>query len=147
MSKIAVLTRNYAAHLDPASKKGGAVTFYSNVSWRSIEDAHIAGKHVVVYFIVGESPGEITYEGTLENIVIIPPVEEDTELLEKLLCDAPDDAARQEVEKGTARTIYSVTGVKKLCSPFPQVALCKRSDGKPVSKDYGRGYCIVYPHE
>lgn len=144
MSDIAVLTRNYKEHLESALKKGGAVTFYSNVVWRSIEDAHIAGKHVIVYFIVVEQPGQVTYEGTLENIVI-PPVK-DAALLEKLLCDAPDDAARQEVEKGTARTIYSVTGVRMASPPFPQVALCKRSDGKPVSKDYGRGYCIVYPH-
>lgn len=142
---IAVLTRNYAAHLDPASKKGGAVTFYSNAVWRSIVDAHSAGKHVIVYFILVEQPGQISYEGTLENIVI-PPVK-DTALLERLLRDAPDDAARMEVEKGMARTVYSVTGVKKASPPFSQVALLKHSDGKPVSKDYGRSYCIVFPHE
>ncbi len=145
MADIAVLTHNYKTHLDPALKNGGVVTFYSNIAWRSIEDAHIAGEKVTIYFIVAEQLGEITYEATLEKIVILP--FKDTALLENLLIEAPDEAAQAEVEKGSARTIYSVTGVKIVSPPFSQTELIKQSDHKPVSKDYARSYCIVSPHE
>ncbi len=145
MADIAVLTRNYTTHLEPMLEKGESVTFYSNVPWKSIEDAHIEGKKVVVYFVVSEHPGLVSYEGTLADIVI-PPVK-DTAHLEKLLNRAPDKAARAEVDKGTARTIYSVSNVTKLTPAFSQTELLKRSDGKAVSKDYERSYCIVHPYE
>lgn len=145
MADIAVLTRNYTTHLHPALEKSGPTTFYSNRAWRSIENAHIEGKRVIIYFVVSEQPGYVTYQATLVSIVI-PPVK-DTSLLEMLLKDAPDKAARAEVEKGTARTIYSVSGVNMVLPPFPQTTLLKHFSGAPVSKDFERNYCIVAPHE
>lgn len=145
MTDIAVLTRNYTEHLDPVLANGAPITFYSNVAWKFIEDAHLSGKSILVYFVVNEHPGEITYQGRLATIVI-PPVK-DTSLLNMLLDNAPDGAARAEVESGMARTVYSVTDIKRVLPSFSQTELLKHSDGKPVSKEYERSYCIVFPHE
>ncbi|TXT24678.1 MAG: hypothetical protein FD134_1400 [Gallionellaceae bacterium] len=146
MADVAVLTRNYTVHLEPASKTSNSVTFYSNVPWKSIEDAHVCGKAIVIYFIVSEQPGIVSYEGTLTDIVIIPPVK-DTARLNRLLDAAPDKAAKEEVETGSAKTVYSVSHIKKVLHPFAQTELLKKSDGNQVSKNYERSYCIVCPYE
>jgi hypothetical protein len=145
MADLAVLTRNFKNHLDPALAGGAPVTFYSNVLWKTVEEAHIAGKRVVIYFVVSDDPGQVTYQANLVDIVI-PPVK-DTQRLEQLLKHAPDHAARAEIDNGSAKTLYSVAHVKKVVPAFSQTELLKRSDGKPVSKDYERSYCIVDPYE
>ena len=103
MIDIAVLTRNYSIHLARAIEVKQPMTFYSNVAWKRIEDAHIAEKSVAVYFVVAETPGKVAYTGTLSSI-IIPPVK-DTSLLDGLLAYAPDAAAKEAVAKGAARTV------------------------------------------
>jgi hypothetical protein len=144
--KIAVLTRNYKAHLDDAMKNAEkSMTFYSNVPWTSVKNAHSSGTEVVVYFVVPEHAGLVSYRGTLVGIQS-PPVK-GSDYLEKLLERAPDDAARDEVVKGKARTVYQVSQITKVSPAFFQSELLKRSDGMAVSADYGRGYCIVHPYD
>jgi hypothetical protein len=145
MADVAVLTRNFAVHLEPAVTRGGRVTFYSNVRWRHIEAERQAGEEIVVYFIVSEHSGVVTYEGRLDAICI-PPVK-DTAELEAILRRAPDDAARAAVQSGEAKTIYSISDVRRVTPPFAQTELLKRVDGKPVDRDYSRSYCVVEPFE
>ena len=145
MTDLAVLTRNFTAHLDPAVDGKKPVTFYSNVAWKRVEDAHISGKSVAVYFVVAENPRHVAYTGILKNIVI-PPVKDST-LLDGLLSMAPDAAAKEAVSNGKARTVYSVTNVQRLPTPFSQTELLKLSDGSPVNANYERSYCIVSPFE
>jgi hypothetical protein len=145
MVKIAVLTRNYKTHLDDAMKNAQkSMTFYSNVPWTSIKNAHSSATEVAVYFVVAEHAGHVSYRGTLVDIQS-PPVKGSADL-EKLPERAPDDAARDEVDKGKARTVYQVSQITKVSPAFSQSKLLKRSDGKAVSTDYGRGYCIVHPY-
>ena len=152
MADIAVLTRNYSKHLDFSIKKQKPITFYSNVAWKRIEKAHNnEGKDVVVYFVavkhsdvVTENQDEVTYSGKLREILISPDV--GNPLLVELLAHAPDEAAKNAIANGQLKTIYSVSGIKQI-SPLCQTALQKVSDGKHVSKDYIRSYCIVKPYK
>lgn len=145
MADVAVLTRNFTVHLEPAAKRGATVAFYSNVRWRHIQREHQAGREVVVYFIVPEHVGAVSYQGTLEQLCI-PPVQ-DTAVLEAVLRHAPDGAARAAVQSGQAKTVYAVGAVQRVTPPFSQTSLLKRLGGRPVDKDYSRSYCIVEPFE
>ncbi len=151
MADIAVLTRNYWKHLSEKSGNPEPTTFYSNTAWKRIEKAHNnEGKDVVVYF-AAEDPeigaghtDKVTYSGKLRKILIFPSADE-TELNE-MLSQAPDEAAKNAVANGQIKTIYSVSELGKISQGFSQTVLQKVSDGKHVSKDYIRSYCIVKPY-
>ncbi len=152
MADIAVLTRNYWEHLSEKIGNLEPVTFYSNVAWKRIERArNNEGKDVVVYFVAAKTPGsdtshtdEVTYSGKLREILILPDV--GNPQVYELLAHAPDEAAKNAIENGQVKTIYSVSGIEEI-SPFSQTVLQKVSDGKHVSKDYIRSYCIVKPYK
>jgi hypothetical protein len=143
MANIAVLTKNYRVHLDRAVRSGGPVTFYSNVRWASASAALTAQKPVAIYFVADGGTGVVEYQATIAAILLAPL--SGTAAVNKLLSQAPDAAAKTELESGAVKTLYSIVGLKKLPQSFSQTKLLKLSDGKPVSKDYDRSYCLVSP--
>lgn len=145
MRDLAVLTRNYRVYLDQAVQDGGSVTFCSNMRWTSAYAALTAGKPVTVYIVPEDGSGQVEYEGKIETILLAPFTDPVT--VENLLAKSMDAAARAGIESGSIETIYSIVGLHKLAEPFPQTKLLKLSDGKPVSENYIRGYCLVAPME
>jgi len=145
MADIGILTRNYKVHLDNAIQSGRSVTFCSNSRWVAATDALTDGKSVDLYFVVAGGSGTVEYQGTLNDTLLTPI--EDTDAAEKLLANAPDGSAREGLNSGAVKTLYSVTDLRKLQTAFSQTELLKLSNGKPVSDAYDRGYCVVYPYE
>ena len=145
MADIGILTKNYRIHLDKAIESGGTVTFYSNTRWVSAKNALTNGKKVELYFVADGGSGTVEYQGSLSEATIAP-VQNTAEAV-ALLLKAPDDAARQGLQSGVIKTLYSVTNLHKLQPPFSQTKLLKLSDGKCVSEAYDRAYCIVHPYK
>jgi hypothetical protein len=145
MADIGILTKNYTVHLDKAIQLGVSVTFCSNVRWVAATDALSKGKIVELYFVVDGGTGIVKYQGSLRDTLLDPV--QGTSAVDKLLANAADEDANQGLQKGIIKTLYSVSNLQKLQTPFFQTELLKLSDGKPVSKAYDRAYCIVYPYE
>jgi len=145
MRDLAVLTRNYRNYLDKAIQAGGPVTFCSNMRWTSAHAALTAGRPVIVYIVPEGGTGQVEYEGKIETILLAPFTDPVT--LENLLAKVNDDAAHAGIDSGSIETIYSIVDLHKLAEPFPQTKLLKLSDGKPVSENYIRSYCLVAPME
>jgi hypothetical protein len=144
MADIGILTKNYKVHLDSAIQSGCSVTFYSNSPWVKAANALTSGKSVDLYFVVDGGSGTVEYQGTLDDIILAPV--ENTDAAEKLLVNAPDEAAREGVNSGVVKTLYSVTHLRKLETSFSQTELLKLN-GEPVNKAYDRAYCLVHPYE
>ncbi len=137
----AVLSKNYRVHLEAAADKSGLITFYSNFHWTKASDCFNGQDSMSIYFKAGDGTGMVEYEGTITKICL-DPVRGSSEV-EDMLRHCPDDGVQEEFEKERIKTLYSVKGLKKLVTPFPQTRLLKADSGKPVSEKYDRGYCIV----
>lgn len=140
MADIAVLSKNYEEHLVNASKKDGPVTFYSNRRWTKASAKLSQQGTMSIYFTTGGDSNIVEYEGTITHILLDPiaGAPETGEMLTYCL----DDGAKDELDKGKLKTLYYVKGLKKLTEPFSQTKL-RKTDGKPVSEKYDRGYCKV----
>ena len=142
MADIAILSKNYKKHLDDASKKDGRVTFYSNSPWVKAS-THLSQQEAMsIYFVADGGTGIVEYEGTITDILLNPNA--NAPETKEMLAHCLDDGAKDELDKGKLKTLFCVKGLKKLTKPFSQIELLK-TDGKPVSEKYDRGYCKVIP--
>ena len=93
-----------------------------------------------IYFVADGGTGIVEYEGTITDILLNPNATAPE--TKEMLTHCPDNGAEKELNKGKLKTLYCVKGLKKLTKPFSQTELTK-TDGKPVSEKYDRGYCKV----
>ena len=91
------------------------------------------------------SEGLVEYVAELHELHLRPEYGQarTTELLRKSLPSTSDEGLWEKYDK-TVRTLYAMSNCRKLVLPVSMTGLIKVSDDKPISKDYGYSYSLVY---
>ncbi|MEP6389014.1 MAG: HNH endonuclease [Halioglobus sp.] len=153
MKKVGVFARNHEEYLERAAEisvqaPSRLITFRSSKSWVAAKAALDQQKSVQAYFSPNGADGMILYEGLLKRIVL-KPHKGDRETEAALLDQLPEtvDETLWESEDGPVKTLYSVSHLKRLTTPYSMTELLKSSDGSPIAANYGYSYIPVIERE
>jgi hypothetical protein len=147
----AIFSRNYSEHLDEAVEISShnpkqPITFRSSVVWSSAKLAiETHGQRKIYFAPVGDS-NFVSYEGNLEKIELYP--EFNPQIAQNLLqyCtqSTREEGLWEKAGKVGVKTLYVISGCRKLTSPFPVTDLRKLIDGSPIDENFSRSYAVVY---
>lgn len=149
---IAVFSRNYPEYLEVASKIAieqpeRLITFRAVRTWKSAQIALNYHSTLPIYFACVRGKGIVEYEAVLCTIYLNPKRgDRDTERLLALCLNETKNEGLWEKYKQTVHTLYVIRKCKKIEKPFPMTTLIKIRNDKPMSKNYGYSYSIVYKY-
>lgn len=150
MPEVAVFVRNHVHYLERACQISAEdpsrpVTFRSSKKWAAAKKALDEQVVVRAYLSPTGGDGQVTFSAMIKNIVLDPrkgDADTDRALANQLPETVNEDLWAQ--DDGPVKTLYEVSHCKRLSSPFPMTQLLKRSDGKPISENYGYSYVPVH---
>jgi len=149
-SNIAVFARNHELYLDAAvarnQKQPAATTVFRGGSlWTGAHQATQLWGPIQIYFASIGGDGDIRYEATLVAVKLYPDMRdhETRKLLRSSLKETKNEGLWETGQKKVL-TLYLINKCHRLNVPFPMTRLIKLSDDRPISKDFGYSYSLVY---
>ncbi|HZI88576.1 MAG TPA: hypothetical protein VFD48_17210 [Pyrinomonadaceae bacterium] len=147
---ISVFARNHEAYLEAVVARNlkqplATTVFRGGSLWAGADQATKLWGPIQIYFAPIGGDGNIRYEAKLVFVKLYPNMrdEETRRLLRSSLKETKNEGLW---EKGKKRvhTLYLINRCHKLDVPFPMTRLIKLSDERPISKDFGYSYSLVY---
>jgi hypothetical protein len=144
----AVFTKNYKAHLqaaaDIAATDGSQlVTFRSSRSWSEAQRllAKSGPGTLPVLFAVADDSPRVQYRAWLHEVVLSP--RPDDPRSQELLRLRPTTTTHEDPWATNTKTLYAVSGCRKLEEPIPYRELIKLGDHLPLSDEFKYSYSLV----
>jgi len=151
-SGIAVFVRNHRPYLDGAFERNKKrsdhpTTFRATKGWNSAHYALQKHKSLTCYMTPIGGDKMVEYQAVIHHIKLDPDMKDpETRTLLGFCLEKTKDEELWEDSDRKARTLYTITHCEKIATPFPMTELIKVTDEKPISKNYGYSYSLVYDH-
>lgn len=151
---IAIFSRNHREYVDEAVAISSAdpqtrIVFRAKTTWVSAMLALAAKRPRPLYIAPIGGAGFVEYIAELHDVLLNPQRgKPDTEKLLHMALSSTREEELWEDEHHVpqCKTLYAISHCRRLEHPFPLTYLVKIADGKPISKDYGYSYSVVYQY-
>lgn len=143
----AVLSKNHLKHLRAAAEISAAdatqlITFRSSRRWaeaKRLIDTSGCSPLPILFAVVDRGP-KVFFRALLREIVLAPRSSDSRS--RELLLFRPPTTEKENLSEGV-KTLYVISGCRKLDNPIPYATLRKQADDTPVSDDFRYSYALV----